>query len=99
MSEHESLDDFLKTSPRGTGAAIAKRMRVHPVMVSQWAAGTKPVPEDRAPSLEWETGFRVRCETVCPNSHWVRVSHADWPHGKPLLDKAPVPTPEPAKAA
>lgn len=105
MNHRLHLAQFLDKAPRGTGAAIARRLKVHPVMVSQWAAGTKPVPEDRAPGLEWETGFQVRCETSCPDSHWVRVDDPDWPHGKPLLDKASAAqtaaapeSPEPVKA-
>lgn len=86
------IGTFLEASPRGTGAAIAKRLGVHPVMLSQWAAKTnrKPIPEDRAPALERETGFVVRCEVSCPDTRWVRIDDPDWPHGKPLIDKSPV---------
>ena len=60
-----------------------------PVLISQWASGARPVPEDRAPAIEAATGFLVKVEVLCPNSRWVRVAHPDWKDGKPLLDKAP----------
>jgi len=106
------LRTYLDKAERGTAARIARALKVHPVMLSQWASGEKAISEDQAPSLEWETGFEVLCETSCPkpkNGRWVRVPDVDWPNGKPLLDKTPasaesIPVPvaareEPAPAA
>jgi DNA-binding transcriptional regulator YdaS (Cro superfamily) len=84
-----NLRTFLAQAPRGTGAAIARALRVHPVMVSQWAAGVKRVTEDHAPALEALTEHLVSCEETCPDARWVRVDADGWPKGKPLLDKTP----------
>jgi DNA-binding transcriptional regulator YdaS (Cro superfamily) len=96
MDAHDHLSEFLQRSPRGTGAQLARRLGVHPVLVSQWAAGTRPIPEDRAPDLERETGFVVLCEQSCPNTRWFRVPDENWPHGRPLIDKATPVVPQPA---
>lgn len=84
-----NLRTYLEQAPRGAGAKIARAVGVHAVMVSQWAAGSKQIPEDRAPALEAATEGSVRCEEVCPEARWVRVPADGWPDGKPLLDKAP----------
>ena len=81
------------TEARGAAANLARALDVNPVLISQWATDTRPVPEDRAPALEFATGFRVKVERMCPGTRWVRVPDAAWPNGKPLMDK----TPEPAK--
>lgn len=75
------------TAPRGTAAKLAVALRVPPVLVSQWLSGARPVPEDRAPAIEFETGFKVRVEELCPKTRWVRVSDPAWEHGRPLIDK------------
>jgi DNA-binding transcriptional regulator YdaS (Cro superfamily) len=84
------LRTYLNSAGRGAASAIARALGVHVVMVYQWASDKrrKAISEDRAPDLERATGFRVTCETSCPDAVWVRVPDPDWPHGKPLLDKA-----------
>lgn len=77
------------TEERGAAARLARALNVTPVLISQWASGARPVPEDRAPAIEFETGFAVPVEAICPNSRWHRVPDRDWPNGKPLLDKTP----------
>lgn len=74
---------------RGAAARLARALKVPPVLISQWAAGTRPIPEDRAPAIEAETDFQVTAETSCPAARWVRVPDEHWPNGKPLLDKTP----------
>jgi hypothetical protein len=83
------LRTYLNEAPRGAGVLVARAVGVHAVMVSQWAAGAKPIPDDRAPALEAATDFKVQCEISCPDARWVRVPAAGWPNGKPLLDHAP----------
>lgn len=78
------------TEERGVAARLARALNVPPVLISQWASGTRPVPEDRAPAIEFETEFKVPVETLCPNTRWERVPHPDWPNGKPLMDKTPL---------
>lgn len=82
------LKDY--TEPRGMAARLARALNVPPVLISQWASGARPVPEDRAPSIEFETGFQVTVEEVCPLTRWQRVPDMEWPNGKPLIDKTPV---------
>ena len=86
------------TAERGVAAQLARALNVSPVLVSQWASGARPIPEDRGPSIEFETGFRVPAEVSCPTTRWHRVVDPSWPNGKPLIDKTPLP-PEPAPAA
>lgn len=84
------LKAYLEQAPYGEGARLARALNVTGVMVSTWASGARPVPEDRAPWIEWHTGFLVRVETSCPDKRWHRVRDPAWPHGKPLLDKTPL---------
>jgi len=81
------------TKERGAAARLARDLDVSPVLVSQWANGTRPVPEDRAPAIEAATRFTVSVEELCPLSCWVRVPDPNWPSGKPLLDKTPAAAP------
>jgi DNA-binding transcriptional regulator YdaS (Cro superfamily) len=78
------------TEPRGNAARLARALAVPPVLISQWATGARPIPEDRAPALEFETEFQVTVETMCPNTRWQRVPDPAWPNGKPLIDKTPI---------
>jgi DNA-binding transcriptional regulator YdaS (Cro superfamily) len=77
--------------PRGVSLRLARTLGVTPVLVSQWATGARPVPEDRAPAIEFHTNFQVPVETLCPDTRWHRVWDPAWPHGKPLIDKTPKP--------
>lgn len=77
------------TKERGAAAQLARDLEVSPVLISQWANGARPVPEDRAPAIEAATDFCVTVEELCPGSRWVRVADPEWPRGKPLLDKTP----------
>ena len=81
------LKTFVK--PRGVAVRLAEALGVTPVLISQWASGARPVPEDRAPSIELQTEFQVRVETLCPDTRWQRVWDPAWPYGKPLIDKTP----------
>jgi DNA-binding transcriptional regulator YdaS (Cro superfamily) len=74
---------------RGVAARLAEMLQVPPPLISQWAGGTRPVPEDRAPSIEFATEFRVPVERLCPETRWHRVPDRAWPNGKPLIDKTP----------
>lgn len=79
------LKDY--TEPRGAAARLARALNVSPVLISQWASGTRPVPEERAPHIEVETEFMVPVEELCPDTTWHRVPDPAWPNGKPLIDK------------
>lgn len=49
---------------------LARRLKVTPPTVHQWVSEQRPIPADRAPDIERETG--VRCEELCPDEHWQR---------------------------
>lgn len=66
------LPAYLK-SVRGRAAALAASLGVTPVMVSQWATGTKLVPAERCPSIERATEGLVRCEELRPDIEWAVV--------------------------
>jgi DNA-binding transcriptional regulator YdaS (Cro superfamily) len=70
------LKTYLADNPRGTGAALAKALGVHPVMVSQWAGGTKAVPLERCADMEKATAGAVSRWDLRPD---------DWPRFWPEL--------------
>lgn len=86
-----AMDLKTYTAERGRAAQLARALVVAPVLISQWASGSRPIPEDRAPSIEFETEFQVLVETMCPLTRWQRVPDPAWPNGKPLIDKTPLP--------
>lgn len=85
-----NIKAYLEGAERGEAARIAQALGVHPVMVSQWANGLKPVPPDRCPGIERATAGAVRCEDMRPDVPWHRVADEQWPGGigRPLLDVA-----------
>lgn len=85
------LRTFLAGSPRGTAAAIARAIGVHPVMVSQWASGEKPVAVERCASIEQATASRVMRWHLRP-ADW----HLIWPElvGTPGAPSVPQPEAE-----
>jgi DNA-binding transcriptional regulator YdaS (Cro superfamily) len=70
------LKTYLADNPRGTGAALARALGVHPVMVSQWSVGAKAVPLERCADMERATSGAV--------SRW-DLRPADWPRYWPEL--------------
>jgi DNA-binding transcriptional regulator YdaS (Cro superfamily) len=73
------LRTYLKAN-RGSGVAIAKFVEVHPVMVSQWANGTKaPIPVERCTAIERATDGAVRRWDLRPHDwheHWPELKRA-----------------------
>lgn len=55
-----TLDEYIRASPRGEAARLARSLQVHPVMVSQWAANKKALAPARAPQVEQATNGAVR---------------------------------------
>ncbi len=68
-----NLTDYVKAE-RGRGAAIAAAAGVHPVMVSQWVSGLKPVPLERCVAIEQATSGAVTRRDLRPDD-WHRI----WP--------------------
>ena len=68
------LRSYLNASPRGQAVVIARAVGVHPVMVSQWAGGGKPVPLERCVAIEAATAAAVRRWDLRPDD-WHRI----WP--------------------
>ena len=54
----------------GSKAALAAALGVRPPTVSQWIAGTRPVPAPRAAEIERLTGGEVRRQHLCPSFPW-----------------------------
>ena len=65
---------FIGSAERGKSAAIARAVGVHPVMISQWSNGLKPVPVDRCAMLERATDGAVTRRDLRPTDWWVH-----WP--------------------
>lgn len=87
-----NLRDYLKSAERGTAIEIARVVGVHPVMVSQWASGEKPVPVQRCPLIETATGRAVMRWDLRPTDWWLV-----WPEliDHPQRPQIPEPTPQP----
>ena len=49
---------------------LAKEVRAHPVLISQWASGKRRVPAEYCPAIERATGGAVRCEDLRPDVDW-----------------------------
>lgn len=67
------LSDYVKAE-RGRGASLAGAIGVHPVMVSQWVGGIKPVPIERCVDIERVTEGVVTRRDLRPDD-WHRI----WP--------------------
>ncbi|WP_375592202.1 transcriptional regulator [Chitiniphilus eburneus] len=63
------LRDYIDEQ-RGRASALGRALRVSPVLVSQWASKSRPVPADRCPSIERATNGVVRCEELRPDVDW-----------------------------
>lgn len=91
------LDAYLKKAGRGSGVALARAVRVHPVMVSQWASGAKSVPVCRCVPIEVASGGAVRRWDLRPvdwHTHWpelIGTPGAPEPghHTSTAVDEAP----------
>jgi DNA-binding transcriptional regulator YdaS (Cro superfamily) len=73
LSMSTKLQEWIQAK-RGRGAALARAIDVHPVLVSQWALGDRPVPLDHCAAIEIATGGAVKREALRPLD-WQRV----WP--------------------
>lgn len=65
------LPTYLEQAERGAAAALARAIGVHPVMVSQWAAGVKAVPVERCMPIERATGGQVTRQELRPDDYWL----------------------------
>ncbi len=77
-----NLPDYL-SEERGRGAALASAVGVTQVMISQWAAGIKPVPPERCVSIERATNGAVTRRDLRPDD-WARF----WPELENLKARA-----------
>jgi DNA-binding transcriptional regulator YdaS (Cro superfamily) len=60
-----NLLDYVK--PIGAQAALAKILKVPPVLISQWANGKRFVPMERCVQIEQATCGAVTCEELRPD--------------------------------
>jgi len=72
----------------GSQAELARMLGVLPAAVFQWVKKTRPIPDDKCPSIELACSGSVACEVLRPDLNWTRVPDPAWPHpeGRPLLD-------------
>ncbi len=70
---------------RGRAARLAKVLGVDPVMVSQWANGTKPIAWERCTPIETGTGGDVRRWDTRPDDWWQH-----WPELKGVPGAPPL---------
>ncbi len=80
---------YLDSLGRGAGAALARSIGVHPVMVSQWAAETKPIPVERCTAIEQATARAVMRWDLRPDDWW-----KIWPELVNAHDAPPLPAKE-----
>lgn len=81
------LPEYL--SDRGSQTLLAKALQCPSQLVWQWVRGVRPIPLDRCPAIERETGGAVTCEEQRPDVRWVRIHDPEWRwhvEGRPLLD-------------
>lgn len=64
-----NINSYLITTGR-TGKDFADALGVPPPLLSQWRTGVRPVPAERCPSIERETGGAVTCEELRPDVEW-----------------------------
>ncbi len=77
---------------RGVALELADAINAPAQLIYQWASGTRPIPKERCPDIEYGTDGAVTVEEQRPDLQWVRVKEKGWPHhkGRPLLDVATV---------
>ena len=88
-----TLADYLN-AVRGAQSTLCSAIGAHSPDMSRWAAGLRPTPPDRCPSIERATGGQVTAEELRPDVRWARIPDPDWPHpaGRPCIDVAAPPT-------
>lgn len=55
---------------RGRATALGRALEVAPVLISQWANNTRPIPAERCPAIDKATGGAVTCEELRPDVDW-----------------------------
>lgn len=73
-----------------SASSLANALGVSVQAVGQWKAGERPISPERCAEIERLTKGAVVVEDLAPNTRWVRVPDATWPHadGRPLVDVA-----------
>jgi len=68
---------------RGRAAALGRALEVAPVLISQWANNTRPIPAERCPEIERATGGAVICEDLRPDVDWQIIRANPRPKPRP----------------
>ncbi|WP_343728505.1 Cro/CI family transcriptional regulator [Duganella sp.] len=55
---------------RGARSALAKKLNLTPVLISQWANETRPVPPERCVEIEVATDGEVSRRDLRPDDWW-----------------------------
>ena len=66
------LNDYLESNE--SGAQLARRLGITPVLISQWRTKSRPVPVDKAVAIEQATKGAVTRKDLRPDD-W----HLIWP--------------------
>lgn len=61
------LAGYFEQQPRGAMKRMADELGVPAAMISQWAAGIRPIPPKYVPKIEQKTGMLVRRWAMCPD--------------------------------
>jgi len=64
------LSAYLERDCKGAAARLARRIGVTPVLISQWRAGSRPIPVARCLDIERATSGSVCCEDLRPDIDW-----------------------------
>lgn len=72
-----NLNSYLERKDSEPAVLLAKRLLVAPALLSQWRTGARPVPAERCPAIERETGGLVRCEDLRPDVDWAYLRQTD----------------------
>lgn len=55
---------------RGMASELSRELQISPVLISQWATGSRPVPAERCLDIEKATDAQVTCEEMRPEVDW-----------------------------
>ena len=68
MNAHDALKNAILVA--GGTTSLARRLKITPPTVSQWASGLRQIPALRCIDIERATEGAVRCEDLRPDIDW-----------------------------
>ena len=67
------------TSEHESGAALARKLGIPAVLISQWQTGVRRVPLEHCPAIERASNGLIRCEELRPDFDWAYLRATDCP--------------------